>query len=72
MCAGDLAMEPHDPSDADDNGPLDGSWNGHHGKCPAYQWQQQPGPIRKEDGGLTAFSLRSVQGLRRDYSLLGK
>lgn len=25
-------MEPHGPNDADDNGPLDGSWNGHHGK----------------------------------------
>lgn len=25
-------MEPHGPDDADDNGPLDGSWNGHHGK----------------------------------------
>lgn len=32
MCSGDLAMEPHDQSDSDDNGPLDGSWNGHHGK----------------------------------------
>ncbi|KAK7964466.1 hypothetical protein PG988_011440 [Apiospora saccharicola] len=30
MCSGDLAMEPHDRSDSDDNGPLDGSWNGHH------------------------------------------
>ncbi|KAK6836933.1 hypothetical protein PG989_006638 [Apiospora arundinis] len=30
MCSGDLAMEPHDQSDPDDNGPLDGSWNGHH------------------------------------------
>jgi hypothetical protein len=27
-------MEPHGPGDADDNGPLDGSWNGHHGKKP--------------------------------------
>lgn len=27
-------MEPHGPGDADDNGPLDGSWNGHHGKIP--------------------------------------
>lgn len=32
MCSADLTMEPHSPSDADDNGPLDGSWNGHHGR----------------------------------------
>jgi hypothetical protein len=32
MCSADLTMEPHGPEDADDNGPLDGSWNGHHGK----------------------------------------
>lgn len=30
MCSADLTMEPHGPGDADDNGPLDGSWNGHH------------------------------------------
>ncbi|KAF2108392.1 hypothetical protein BDV96DRAFT_692759 [Lophiotrema nucula] len=30
MCSADLTMEPHGPADADDNGPLDGSWNGHH------------------------------------------
>ncbi|KAH7391032.1 hypothetical protein DE146DRAFT_758457 [Phaeosphaeria sp. MPI-PUGE-AT-0046c] len=30
MCSADLTMEPHGPEDADDNGPLDGSWNGHH------------------------------------------
>lgn len=32
MCSADLTMEPHEQTDADDNGPLDGSWNGHHGK----------------------------------------
>ena len=32
MCSADLATEPHDPSDPDDLGPLDGSWNGHHGE----------------------------------------
>ncbi|KAH6643882.1 hypothetical protein C7974DRAFT_407591 [Boeremia exigua] len=30
MCSADLTMEPHGPEDADDNGPLDGSWNGYH------------------------------------------
>ena len=30
MCSADLAMEPHEQTDPDDNGPLDGSWNGHH------------------------------------------
>jgi hypothetical protein len=34
MCSADLTMEPHDVTDADDNGSLDGSWNGHHGKTP--------------------------------------
>jgi hypothetical protein len=32
MCSADLAMEPHEPTDPDDNGPGDGSWNGHHGE----------------------------------------
>jgi hypothetical protein len=27
-------MDPHGPNDADDNGWLDGNWNGHHGKTP--------------------------------------
>jgi hypothetical protein len=36
MCSADLTMEPHGPGDADDNGPLDGSWNGHHGKSPNF------------------------------------
>lgn len=35
MCSADLAMEPHEQTDPDDNGPLDGSWNGHHGKPPS-------------------------------------
>ena len=30
MCAGDVAVEAHEPDDADDNGPLDGGWSGHH------------------------------------------
>ncbi|KAI0015591.1 hypothetical protein F4780DRAFT_784046 [Xylariomycetidae sp. FL0641] len=30
MCAADIALELHDASDADDLGPLDGGWNGHH------------------------------------------
>ncbi|KAI1339687.1 hypothetical protein F5Y15DRAFT_381724, partial [Xylariaceae sp. FL0016] len=30
MCSGDMAMELHDPSDADDLGPKDGGWNGLH------------------------------------------
>ncbi|KAI1260311.1 hypothetical protein F5Y18DRAFT_260633 [Xylariaceae sp. FL1019] len=30
MCAGDMALELHDPSDTDDLGPTDGGWNGHH------------------------------------------
>ncbi|ROW07055.1 hypothetical protein VPNG_06670 [Cytospora leucostoma] len=30
MCAGDMAMEPHVPTDGPDNGPLDGGWNGIH------------------------------------------
>ncbi|KAK9781501.1 hypothetical protein SCAR479_01372 [Seiridium cardinale] len=30
MCSADLATEPHKPTDADDNGPLDGSWGGLH------------------------------------------
>jgi hypothetical protein len=37
MCSADLTMEPHGPGDADDNGPLDGSWNGHHGKLPTVE-----------------------------------
>ena len=32
MCSADLSMEPHEPSDSDELGPLDGGWNGHHGK----------------------------------------
>lgn len=32
MCSADLALEIHGPDDADDLGPLDGGWNGHHGK----------------------------------------
>ncbi|KAK6208555.1 hypothetical protein QIS74_12073 [Colletotrichum tabaci] len=30
MCSADLALEPHHATDADDNGPGDGSWNGMH------------------------------------------
>ncbi|KAK2037375.1 hypothetical protein LZ31DRAFT_611979 [Colletotrichum somersetense] len=30
MCSADLALEPHQSTDADDNGPGDGSWNGMH------------------------------------------
>ncbi|CAK7199202.1 hypothetical protein SEUCBS139899_001875 [Sporothrix eucalyptigena] len=30
MCAGDVAVEAHEPSDSSDNGPLDGGWSGHH------------------------------------------
>ncbi|KAI0125431.1 hypothetical protein BJ170DRAFT_686294 [Xylariales sp. AK1849] len=30
MCSADLALEPHKPTDSEDNGPLDGSWGGHH------------------------------------------
>ncbi|KAL2288484.1 hypothetical protein FJTKL_03861 [Diaporthe vaccinii] len=30
MCNGDMAMEPHKPTDGPDNGPLDGGWNGMH------------------------------------------
>jgi hypothetical protein len=30
MCSADLALEIHGPNDADDLGPLDGGWNGHH------------------------------------------
>lgn len=32
MCSADLTLEIHAPSDADDLGPLDGGWNGHHSK----------------------------------------
>ncbi|GKT45861.1 uncharacterized protein ColSpa_06042 [Colletotrichum spaethianum] len=32
MCSADLALEPHLSTDADDNGPGDGSWNGMHGQ----------------------------------------
>lgn len=32
MCSADLALEPHLITDADDNGPGDGSWNGMHGR----------------------------------------
>lgn len=32
MCSADLAMEPHEPDEADVTGPLDGGWNGHHGE----------------------------------------
>lgn len=31
MCTADLALEAHDINDADDLGPLDGGWSGHHG-----------------------------------------
>lgn len=34
MCNGDMAMEPHKPTDGPDNGPLDGGWNGMHGTEP--------------------------------------
>lgn len=34
MCSADLALEPHEQTDSDDNGPGDGSWNGLHGKKP--------------------------------------
>ncbi|TGJ79538.1 hypothetical protein E0Z10_g9226 [Xylaria hypoxylon] len=30
MCSADMALELHDASDADDLGPQDGGWNGHH------------------------------------------
>ncbi|KAH8662351.1 hypothetical protein BX600DRAFT_318544 [Xylariales sp. PMI_506] len=30
MCSGDLALELHQPTDANDNGPGDGSWSGIH------------------------------------------
>ncbi|RDW69758.1 hypothetical protein BP6252_08778 [Coleophoma cylindrospora] len=30
MCAGDLALEAHDPKDSDDLGPQDGGWSGQH------------------------------------------
>lgn len=30
MCSGDVALEPHEITDSDDNGPQDGSWNGQH------------------------------------------
>lgn len=32
MCAGDMALELHSPTDSDDLGPLDGGWNGRHGE----------------------------------------
>lgn len=32
MCAGDTALEPHSANDGKDLGPLDGGWNGIHGK----------------------------------------
>jgi len=32
MCSGDVALEPHSPSDSDDLGAKDGGWNGHHGE----------------------------------------
>lgn len=35
MCNGDMAMEPHLPTDGPDNGPLDGGWNGIHGMEPS-------------------------------------
>lgn len=35
MCNGDMAMEPHLPTDGPDNGPLDGGWNGMHGMGPS-------------------------------------
>ncbi|KAG9239962.1 hypothetical protein BJ878DRAFT_333968 [Calycina marina] len=30
MCLGDMSLEAHAETDADDNGPGDGSWSGHH------------------------------------------
>ncbi|CAK7245006.1 MAG: hypothetical protein STHCBS139747_006572 [Sporothrix thermara] len=30
MCAADVSMEAHQPSDSTDNGPLDGGWSGQH------------------------------------------
>ncbi|ORY65118.1 uncharacterized protein BCR38DRAFT_340790 [Pseudomassariella vexata] len=30
MCSADVALEPHELTDSDDNGPGDGGWNGHH------------------------------------------
>lgn len=32
MCAGDTSLEPHSANDGKDLGPLDGGWNGIHGK----------------------------------------
>lgn len=32
MCSADMALEAHQPTDADDLGPLDGGWNAHHGE----------------------------------------
>jgi hypothetical protein len=40
MCSGDMALEPHKPTDSNDNGPLDGSWAGLHGKI-----SLSPGPL---------------------------
>jgi len=47
MCAGDVAMEEHSPTETDNNGPLDAGWSGRH--------------VCKDYGEVTQFLEQQVQ-----------
>lgn len=67
-------MEPHGPEDADDNGPLDGSWNGHHGKIldPESNVILNAGSFLSGRAWTSANALSSMQGLRTCHSVFGR
>lgn len=65
MCSADLALEPHLITDADDNGPGDGSWNGMHGRQPLPSRQtvdnSKPRCINLKEGELTRTYSQSAK-----------
>jgi len=58
MCAGDVALELHQPTDSDDLGPLDGGWNGRHGElaCPScYNGSSNKFAVCKDYGQVISY-----------------
>lgn len=49
MCAGDVAVEAHEPTDASDNGALDGGWSGHHGESTTSSEQRSCEQSRRQE-----------------------
>ncbi|KAH6676942.1 hypothetical protein F5X68DRAFT_245980 [Plectosphaerella plurivora] len=56
MCTGDVALEPHMPSDSDDLGPKDGGWNGMH-VCKDYSQVLQSLNEEIEEGVRTVLPI---------------